>query len=58
MKAHDCIEQRDPLAYCGHCALAEEHAEDRKYSFERDLGMSDLETTRFERWLDRIGEAQ
>ncbi len=56
MRAHDCPEERDLLAYCGLCARAEEAAENRKHSFERDLGMSDLEADRYSRWLDRIGE--
>lgn len=52
VKAHKCPELVDPLAYCGHCARAEEAAENRRYSYERDLGMSDLEVSRLERWLD------
>lgn len=53
MKPHDCREQADPLAYCGLCARAEEIADSRANSWERDLGMSDLEADRYQRYIER-----
>ncbi len=53
-REHDCCEPEYPCGICGR--LIDQLESEREFP-TRDDGSADLEADRFERWLQRIGEA-